>query len=191
MSLPAGSVPRLTHVSSPTSFRIRPTAFPTGTSSRRLRTASPDATIENSLAPRFLAFRAAATISSSSIIGYFGISAFDRLDWEQKEQSSEQSPGFALTMEQSRSPAPLNRRRTASVTSRRRHSASRVGRRTDRASGAPIPLPHIAASLSFFQKISVSNLIPPDRNQEPFSRNMRLLSTSPFTGRFTATAPDN
>src|SRR5512145_2523168 len=112
-TLSADSVPRLTHVSSPSSVRIRSTAFPTRSSSRLLRIASPEPTIENSRAPRSRASRAARTISSSSTRGYLSMAAFDLDDWEQNEQSSEQRPDLALTMEQSRIPSPLKCRRTA------------------------------------------------------------------------------
>src|SRR5450830_1192091 len=88
----AESVPKLTQVSSPTSVLIRAIAFPTRSSSRLLCIESPEVTMENSLAPCCLASRAAATISSSPMRGYFSIEALDRMDCEQKAQSSEQRP---------------------------------------------------------------------------------------------------
>ncbi|MBP2677214.1 MAG: hypothetical protein H6Q82_279 [Deltaproteobacteria bacterium] len=54
--------------------------------------------MENSRAPRSFAPAASRKISSPDRRGYLPIPAPERLDCAQKEQSSEQSPDFALTM---------------------------------------------------------------------------------------------
>ena len=114
--------------------------------------------MENSLAPRAFASDAARKISSAGRSGCLGISAVERLDCEQKEQSSEQAPDLALTMEQRRMASPLKRRRTDSVTSSRRQRASSGSDSTARASAASIPSPDKACARIFSRNGSMATL---------------------------------
>jgi len=76
-------------------------------------------------------------------------------DWEQKEQSSEQWPDFALIMEQSLTWSPLKLRRTPSATSRRCHISFWGNLRTLVASSASIPVPDMACCRILFQNTSI------------------------------------